>query len=231
MQDERVLLSDDVDLAQGVQLWRRVLDGKEEYELVVNGVFIMATYNALSSELLVRNDIQRSSKAEMTILIGGLGLGYSVKEAAGHPGIKAIDVVEINDVVIRYNNTVLHGLNGHWLGDERVHIIRDDFMAYVKKCGKKYDIICMDIDNGPMLISYPQNSEAYSPGFFADIDAVLAPAGVFVIWSCGEQDGLLPALAARFPRAEIEEITECHDGRKDAYYLYFAEKAACSECG
>src|SRR5690554_5996871 len=99
------------------------MDGKKEYELVINGVFIMASYNSLSSKLLVRNAVDKLNIENSSLLIGGLGLGYSLKEACSlGKKIGQITVVECNSAVIECNLTVLNGLNGKYLSDDRVEL-------------------------------------------------------------------------------------------------------------
>lgn len=204
-------------------LWEHIMDGKKEYELMINGVFIMASYNSLSSELLVRNAVDQLNIEKGSLLIGGLGLGYSVKEACLHTEkINSITVVELNSDVIECNLTVLHSLNGKYLSDKRVELVNADFIKYIYSTENKYDIICMDIDNGPMLIVNESNKDAYSTLFFQRVFKVLNTGGVFVVWSCNEDDQLLADMQSVFKKSYVKEVYEQHNGKNVPYYLYFA---------
>ncbi len=222
----RTLLSERTHGERALQLWRHVMDGSVEHELVVNGVFVMATYNAPSSEMLSRRAIERLNRRCGRLLIGGLGFGYSVREALRcDPPPRAVDVVEIEDTVIEWNATLLSGLNGRHITDPRVTVIHDDFIRYINKTGILYDAIVMDIDNGPMLLVNEGNAAAYAAGFFARVRRALAPGGVFGIWSCNEDGALLDEMRAVFHDCEVETVTERHGHRDVPYYLYFSHSA------
>jgi spermidine synthase len=205
-----------------VVLWENEIDGNKEYELVINGIFIMASYNHLSSELLVRNALTPGKNME--ILIGGLGMGYSVKEACRHQEIKAIDVVEINPVIIQWNRSWFKPLNDACLEDTRVNIIQADFFAYVQNCPKTFDLVGMDIDNGPMMLVNDNNARVYRAGFFQRVQALLKQDGVFAIWSCNYDENLRQEIAAVFPQCQVDEVLEEHSGRLVPYYIYFCRK-------
>ena len=220
MDSLRKLIVEIQDERETVQLWSHDIDGVSEYELVINGVFIMATYNALSSELLVRIPVIQSSKPDLKILIGGLGLGFSVKEACLSDSVRAIHVVELSKHIIDINRSALRALNGKYLEDRRVRVIHDDFVHYIEHTEIQYDIICMDIDNGPMLLVKESNGEAYQPDFFRKIRRVLNSDGVYVIWSCNRDDALLGDLKRVFLDCRVNDIFEQHQGKDIPYYLY-----------
>ncbi len=225
MSDERKIVFEREDDVWKLLLWEHVINGKREYELLINGVFIMATYNSLSSELLVKNAVDKLSIRNGSLLIGGLGLGYSVKQGCQHSDkIEKIKVVEFNPHVIECNLSVLQELNGRFLSDSRVELLNDDFIKYIRFTPEKFDIICMDIDNGPMLIVNEGNKDAYATPFFSRVLDVLNEGGVFVIWSCNSDDQLLVDMQKIFPKCHVEEVYEQHNGEAVPYYLYFAFK-------
>lgn len=204
------------------QLWKNYAGGSVEYEMVINGVFIMATYNGLSSELLVRHAVDKAARGGARALIGGLGMGYSVKEACEYARpLRAIDVVELEPTVIHWNRTLLHDLNGKYLLDSRVRLIEGDFVRYVSGCREKYDAICMDIDNGPMMLVNSENASAYSYQFFYDVSDALSADGVFAIWSCNEDDSLLRRMSEVFLDCHVEEIPESFMGKALNSYVYY----------
>lgn len=222
MHADRSLLFEARDAEEAVQLWSRAVDGETAYELMINGVFIMASYNGLSSELMVRHPVLSHEGKGLRLLIGGLGLGYSVREACRHDSVAGVDVVELNRHVIDINRRLLGALNGPCLSDPRVSVLHDDFVAYVARPRRRYDIICMDIDNGPMLVVHEGNTAAYKPGFFRKVKAALRPAGLFVIWSCNRDAQLLADMQGVFADCREVEVLERHRGRDVPYYLYTA---------
>ena len=220
--NQKKMIANDAQEDSQLQLWECIIDSKKEYELIVNGVFIMASYNGLSSELLVRNSVKKLNLSDSNILIGGLGMGYSVKEACKYrKELKEIHVVEIEPQIIKWNKELLSDLNGKYLTDERVSVINDDFYQYVYSTNVNYNIVCMDIDNGPMMLSSENNIKVYSLDFFRQVKKILMDEALFVIWSCNEDSTLLSNLRKVFPNCWVEEVMENHQGTDIAYYLYF----------
>lgn len=206
-----------------LQLWENRIEGRKEWEMVINGVFIMASYNHLSSELLVKNAVQRVDKREgLDILIGGLGMGYTVKEACRYPEVVRIEVVELEPVVVEWNRLYFQDENAGCLDDARVRVVNGDFHDYVMVTPHVYDIITMDIDNGPMMLVQEGNRRVYDSGFFRKVREILAPGGVFAVWSCNHDPRLAERLEEEFSVCEMDEVIEEHNRRQVPYYLYFA---------
>ena len=219
--DERVLIAAVDEPGQTRQLWAFPVDGVTEYEMVVNGVFLMSTYNWETEMLMVRRGIELAPAQNPAILIGGLGMGFSVKEACLHEKrARRIDVIEIDKTVLEWNTTHLDR-NRAYLSDPRVQLIQGDFLDYVQKTNTQYDCICMDIDNGPSLLVYDGNEQAYKPPFFQRIREILAPGGVFAIWSGNEQETMETDLSATFRECIMEEVEQVILGKTVSYYLYF----------
>lgn len=210
-----------------VQLQRSLVDGKRSYELIVNGVFIMASYNDLSSRELVRLPLREQDwqGCRPAVLVAGLGLGYTVQEACSFSNVSSIDVVEINENVIALNRSLLAEENGNCLSDPRVRVHNADFFDYIGACADRYDLICMDIDNGPMQLARTANSRVYVADFFRRVEGRLREGGMFWVWSCGESPELLQNMNAVFAEAGERVIYEEVRGLATPYYLYWGKKA------
>jgi spermidine synthase len=220
---DRRLIDEQNDRGARLQLWEHIINGHHEMEMIIDGVFIMASYNHLSSELLIRNAMKHfQTVKDINILVGGLGMGFTVKEACSYPGIEKVDVVEIQPAVVKWNHEHFINFNGGCLNDNRVKIIIDDFYDYVTGTDKRYDLISMDIDNGPMMLVKANNERVYNLGFFERIKEIMKPKGIFVIWSCNEEPGLLEQTRQIFKTCYMEEVIEEHSNRQVPYYLYFA---------
>lgn len=205
-------------------LLRRVpIDDRLEYELTINGVFIMASYNHLSSELLVRSAPKyMDADADLHILIGGLGMGYTVSEACSLESVTKVDVVEKHSIVVDWNREYLSEGNKNCLDDPRVRVILSDFYLYILNTEQKYHLICMDIDNGPMMLVEETNLRVYHREFFQQIKPHLQPGGVFAVWSCNPDPELEEELGNVFTSCTVEEVYEVHQGAEVPYYIYFA---------
>jgi len=204
-----------------LQLWEHVIDGQREHELVMNGVFLMASYNRNSSEELVRTLLERlNGKRNVSVLIGGLGMGFSAREACRDANVARVDIVEISPVIVAWNRGTLVEHNGRCLADKRVNVIVEDLYSFVSRTGETYDVIAMDIDNGPALLVREENQRVYSPGFFTRVKAILARGGAFAVWSCSKDAGLEEAGRQVFPICEMETVLEQHNERRFTYFLY-----------
>ncbi|MBO8128418.1 MAG: hypothetical protein H0Z39_04355 [Peptococcaceae bacterium] len=219
----RKLIEEQKHCGSELQLWEHFINGKREYEMIINGVFIMASYNYLSSELLVREAMKRiKSKDYVNILIGGLGMGFTVKEACSFSNVSNIDVVEIEPTIAEWNKSYFSDSNQNCLDDERVNVIIKDFYEYVMNTRNLYDIISMDIDNGPALLVREGNRRVYSTSFFRRVKEIMKPGAVFVIWSGNYDQNLVKQTKEVFLNCDVEEVIEEQNGRKILCYLYFA---------
>ncbi|MFC1850194.1 hypothetical protein ACFL27_08390 [candidate division CSSED10-310 bacterium] len=220
----RKLLSQENQSQFQLQLWEHFINDKKEYEIVMNGVFLMASYNHLSSELLLRIAIQKiQSGAYLDILIGGLGMGYTVAEACSYDQVRSIDVVEIEPLIITWNRAYFKDSNQNCLADERVSLIKADFYDYILNTDENYDVICLDIDNGPLLLVKESNRRVYEDTFLLEVKKNLKPGALFCLWAGSEDHDLFHSMKMIFANCWVEEVIEWHQNREVIYYLYFAQ--------
>ena len=139
------------------------------------------------------------------VLIGGLGMGYSVRAALDILDEDAqVVVAELVPAVVEWNKGVLAGLAGRPLDDGRVELHEADVIQLIETAGGFYDAIMLDIDNGPEAIVRKGNDWLYSISGLATAYAALRSGGKLAIWSAGPQ----PAFVRRLRRAgfEVDEV-------------------------
>ena len=203
-----------------LDLWEVIDDQGKEYEIVMNGVFIMASYNQLSSERLLELPMEKiRSRDTLRILVGGLGMGFTVKAACSFASIVHIDVVEVEPVIVEWNITYLKKLHQNCLENKKVHIIIDDFYDYVRKGQNKYDIICMDIDNGPKLLTRESNQRVYQIDFLKRIKGRIKERGIFAVWLYDMDPDIIGEIGKVFPNYLVDEVMEEVNDRKEPYYI------------
>jgi spermidine synthase len=124
-----------------------------------------------------------------SVLVGGLGFGYTLSAVLERLDAQAsVLVVEIAPAVVRWNRERLAELNGGALADPRVMIVEGDLCQEVR--GERvFDVILLDVDNGPRAVERPGNTWLYTPEGLAALRASLAPGGVLAIWSAGPEVG------------------------------------------
>jgi spermidine synthase len=194
---------------------RRVGD---DYEVISNGVFLMDTRNGESERLLVRAALDRlPGHGPVRMLIGGLGVGFSLAEALRSPRV-TVTVVELEPAVIGWHATHLQPFSEGALGDARVTVERADLPAFLRRAPERYDAICLDIDNGPDWTVTAGNAELYGPDGLDLLAGRLTRGGVLAVWSAGAAPAFAARLRARFTGVEILEVPVPR-GEPDIVYL------------
>jgi spermidine synthase len=175
----------------------------EHHEIVANGVFLMDTRGGSSERLLVSAAADRMPPPGR-MLIGGLGVGFSLAAALVHPAITAVEVVEREAAVIRWNRGPLAALHGDALADPRVAVHEADVADRIATAAPaSFDAICLDTDNGPDWLVSPANARLYTDSGLAAAARSLTPAGVLAVWSAAPS----PALVARMGGLFAEVMT------------------------
>ncbi|MED5018789.1 spermine/spermidine synthase [Paenibacillus chibensis] len=203
-----------------IQLQKR----ENHYEIIYNGTFLMATYNGESERLLVRNALERCRRPHK-VLIGGLGVGFSLEEALSDPRVAQVDVVEIEDVIIQWNRQHLARLSGYALEDPRTHVIHEDLVQWMEDAPDTYDAICLDIDNGPDWTVSESNNGLYSEKGIAALIRLLRPDGVLTFWSATASPQFVDFLKLFFTEVTVESVPQ-ERGEPDYIYLAASPKIA-----
>ncbi|MCT2591802.1 spermidine synthase [Streptomyces sp. N2-109] len=187
-------------------------------QIIANGCFLMDTSDGRSERLLVRAALAEWSAGDgaagrggrPSLLIGGLGVGFSLCEAASEPRWGRIAVVEREEAVIDWHRTgPLAAFSARALADERCTLVHADLVAYLHGHGTAghFDVLCLDIDNGPDWTVTDGNGSLYSPAGLAACRARLAPGGVLAVWSAQRSAAFAERLRnAGFSRVRTEEI-------------------------
>ena len=139
------------------------------------------------------------------VLIGGLGMGYSVRTALDILGDNAqVVVAELVPAVVEWNRGVLADLAGRPLDDRRVELHVGDVVQLIKTARGEYDAIMIDVDNGAESIVRKGNDWLYSLPGLTTTYAALRPGGIMAMWSAGPQ----PAFVRLLRRAgfEVDEV-------------------------
>ncbi|MCC2277638.1 spermidine synthase [Streptomyces morookaense] len=182
------------------------------YEIIANGCFLMDTSDGRSERLLVDAALAAlpPGRPDPAVLIGGLGVGFSLARAAGEPRWGRIAVVEREQAVIDWHRTgPLSAVSGPALADPRTEIVHADLVAYVRTAPPAhYDALCLDIDNGPGWTVTEDNAGLYSPAGLAACRELLTPGGVLAVWSAQPSPEFEEALRnAGFAGVKTEEIS------------------------
>jgi spermidine synthase len=118
------------------------------------------------------------------ILIGGLGMGYTLRQALDMLSPDAQVVVgELLGAVVEWNREFLGELNGRPLGDERVDLMTGDIVELISGSKSRFDAILLDIDNGPNAITDAGNRRLYGREGIGACRQALRDQGCLAVWS------------------------------------------------
>jgi spermidine synthase len=209
-----------------LQLKRR----DDEYVILAAGRHLMSSRMHASEESLAALGCRRAAALKHpAVLIGGLGMGYTLRAALDLLPAKAIIVVaELIPGIVDWNRGPLAPLAKNPLADPRVHIEIKDVAAILhtraQQPPQKFDAILLDIDNSPAAFTDSANAALYSARGIAAAHASLKPNGVLAIWSAAED----PKFARLLRTAKFvvqTEHTRAHANKGPRHTIYLAEKS------
>ncbi|MEU4287984.1 hypothetical protein AB0E63_07165 [Kribbella sp. NPDC026596] len=196
-------------------LRRRDDDGA--LELRVNGVFVMDDRETSSEELLASAALASVRRPDR-VLVGGLGLGYTVRALLADDRLGSVIVAEIEPDLVEWMRS---GLVPSVLDDPRVSVEVGDVRAVVAASpDASLDAILLDVDNGPDFLVYNENSAIYSSSFLTVCRSKLRDGGVLTVWSSSESSALEVAVSAVFGACEVTPVPVTLQGRDETYYVY-----------
>ena len=197
------------------------------YLIRADGVELMSTRRHLSEDRLADvacaplRDVPRAR-----VLIGGLGLGFTLRAALRQLRDDAeIVVAEIVAEVIAWNQDPAYGLSGEAMGDPRVRVVHDDVINVLRANPGAFDAIMLDTDNGPDGMLMSENAALYARSGIALTVAALRAGGSIVYWSVGDDPKFAGALRASglVVRALL---VRAHDTTGPMHTLYMATPRA-----
>ena len=109
------------------------------------------------------------------MLIGGLGLGFTLQRVLADPRVEKVAVVEIEEALIRWmrDGTVPHG--PEILADQRVRIVNADIAMAVAEASSRFDLVLLDVDNGPGYLVHDANAGLYEEDFLHGVPTGAEP--------------------------------------------------------
>ena len=168
------------------------------------------------------------SRENPRILIGGLGLGYSLRRCLELTGGGAIiEVAELLPEIVRWNRECLDGLNDALLNDSRTRIVEGDVYSCIRDVAQSsslYDAILLDVDDGPSSLIQPQNVQIYRHEGLLAIKRALNPGGRVAFWTAITEPGLLRDLRRAGFKAEEIAVAKHPRAKRKNHCIYLAER-------
>jgi spermidine synthase len=191
-------------------------------ELRVNGVYVMDSLETSTERALATAALELVGEPSR-VLVGGLGLGFTLHEVLADPRVESCTVVEIEQAVVDWmrDGTVTHGPK--ILADARISIVVADVAAALQEAGEAaYDLVLLDVDNGPDYLVHDANESLYKEPFLHA--AHRATAQVLAVWSAAEAPQLQAAMEEVFGNASATSYAVRLGERDEHYWLYSSRK-------
>ncbi|MFI6844137.1 spermidine synthase [Kitasatospora sp. NBC_00085] len=173
------------------------------FEIIANGCFLMDTADGRSERLLIQAALDELGRTGVvverpSVLIGGLGVGFSLAYAVAERRWGRIAIVERENAIIDWHRTgPLAAFSAGALEDDRVAVLHTDLLEYLAGAdGERYDALCLDIDNGPDWTVTDSNAGLYGADGLAVLRHRLQVGGVLAVWSAQPSPAFEQALRA-----------------------------------
>lgn len=178
------------------------------------------------SEIALANQaLQRApARNDQRILIGGLGMGFTLAAALSQVGPNAeIIVAELVPEVVGWNRELVGEPSGHPLRDARVRVRTGDVADVLRTPGPGFDAILMDVDNGPEGLIRSENDWLYGRAGLGVTRAALRPGGVLAVWSATPDRDFTKRLESSGFEVETQTVRPHRAGRGARHVIWFAK--------
>ncbi|HXG99336.1 MAG TPA: MnmC family methyltransferase [Sphingomicrobium sp.] len=211
----------DVPGGQQLRLYRRGGD----HMIVLDRNELMNSRMSGSEEVLATGAIARLGRDDVRLLIGGYGMGFTLRAALGELKPRArVAVAELVPEIIEWARGPMSELSAGALDDPRVELIHGDVGDVIAAAEAKYDAILLDVDNGPDGLTRDANDRLYSPRGLAAAWRALMPGGYLAVWSAAPD----AKFARRLSEAgfEVEEVAvrARRNGKGPRHIIWFGRK-------
>jgi spermidine synthase len=158
---------------------------RDVHEVKLGDDFLMSSQFTTGEEELARIGLASATGDSLTVLVGGLGLGYTAAAALEDARVTELTVVEALPMVISWHQRDLLPDTVGLAADARVRLVLDDFFDLVRtgRADRRYDAVLLDIDHAPDWLLRDDHGDLYTVEGLAKVAAMLVDRGVFALWS------------------------------------------------
>jgi len=197
------------------------------HELIVAGIFAMDDAETSSEIALAEVALARCPRPDR-VLIGGLGLGHTALAVLRDARVEEVTVVELEPALLDWARADLVPALTAVGADPRVRLVEGDVGAFLGTAGTEYDVVLLDVDNGPSFLVHEPNHLLYGEPALRAALARVAPGGVLVIWAAQREPALLALLGEVAGPDRVSEVVLPiqRDGRAFDYALYVVTRPA-----
>ena len=166
-----------------------------------------------------------SRRPSARVLVGGLGMGFTLRAVLDALGTDAeVVVAELLPTIVAWNRGPLAALAQSPLDDPRTQLIDGDVVAVIKKSARAFDAILLDVDNGPEAFTVASNAWLYGRAGIVALRDALRPGGCLVVWSAVESASFVRALGAASMGVEVLPVRARGAVRKGSRHWLFVAR-------
>ncbi len=197
-----------------------------EFSIRIAGTELMNSRRHGSEDALAKFSCNRMKRTSgQKILIGGLGMGYTLAAALARAEPRTqITVVELIPAVVKWNREHLGHLAGMPLEDPRVTVKEEDVAKTIRQGKSIWNAILLDVDNGPDGLARKANNYLYSNAGLNAAFSALCPGGVLSVWSCVSDEAFTHRLKQCGFKTEITSVRAHKPGKGSRHTIWIAEK-------
>jgi spermidine synthase len=202
----------------------RLMQRGAEFSIMSGAIELMNSRLSGSEAALAKLACDRiADRAKPCILVGGLGMGFTLRAALAELGPEAgVAVAELVPAVIAWAGGPLADLFGDSLHDPRVSIHEGDVGELIRSGQSAYDAILLDVDNGPEGLSRKANDGLYDVRGLDAARRALRPGGVLAVWSSAPDDNFVQRLRASGYEVEEARVRAHRPGRGARHVIWLA---------
>jgi spermidine synthase len=209
----------------------RVADGTEfvlgrhgdDWVIRVGPQVLMSNRMHSSEESLAEIALARVASPR-AVLVGGLGLGYTARAVLDRVSPEAeVTIQELVPELVDWNRRYLGALAGHPLDDPRCRVVVGDVFDTLKRSTAMFDVILLDVDNGPQRLTQAKNQRLYGEGGIRACLDALRPEGVLAVWSSAPNARYQRGLEKRADAVEVLSVP-ARIGSKLQHIVFVAKR-------
>lgn len=194
-------------------------------EVTLNHEFLMSSHITVSERALATTALEFCTGQDLSVLVGGLGLGYTAAATLECERVASVEVVEFLPQVIEWLEEGLFPLAERLVADDRFEPVPGDVYARLLAAPNElFDVILIDVDHAPDDQLADVNATFYVESGLERARRHLAPGGVLGVWSYAESSPFVNALRAVFDDVSVERVTYFNDliDEEITDWLFFA---------